>query len=238
LKHDSAGCEEEVVIRKVGFWLLWIGVVVYAFIFAPPNQTNTPELIQNLSTGNWNGINPLIVSLFNIMGVWPMIYAGLLLFDGRGQKLPAWLFTALSFAVGAFAIIPYLALREPNPGFEGKKNITLRLLDSRLFGISLLLGSVVLVVFGVKDGNWADYVEQFQTSRFIHVMSLDFCLLCLIFPALLGDDMARRGIKNPLVFWAVSLIPLFGPVLYLTWRPPAIESSDSAPVETVVNSTS
>ena len=53
-------------------------------------------------------------------------------------------------------------------------------------------------------------------------MSLDFCLLCLLFPALLGDDMARRS-WNPQFFWLIALIPLFGPLIYLSVRPPLQE---------------
>jgi hypothetical protein len=105
--------------RKIGFWLLWLGVITYAFLLAPPNQPETPELIKNLSTGKWEGINPLIIALFNIMGIWPMIYGALMFIDGRQQKIPAWLFATASFGVGAFALLPYLALRQPNQEFTG-----------------------------------------------------------------------------------------------------------------------
>jgi len=205
--------------------LLWVGLVSYAFLLAPPNQPDTFELIKNLSTGQWTGINPLIIALFNIMGVWPMIYGCLLFIDGRGQKIPAWPFATFSFGVGAFALLPYLALREPNTQFSGQKNLFLKILDSRWLGLILTIGSVTLVSYGLLGADWGDYIQQFQTSRFIHVMSLDFCLLCLIFPALLGDDMARRGINNPALFWAVALIPLFGPLAYLCLRPPLPEST-------------
>jgi len=80
--------------------------------------------------------------------------------------------------------------------------------------------------FGLFKGDWADFAQQWQTNRFIHVMSLDFCLLCLLFPALLGDDMARRGWKNSQVFWAVALVPLVGPLLYLCLRPSLPDSGD------------
>jgi hypothetical protein len=111
--------------RKIGFWLLWIAFSTYAFVFAPPDSPDTVALITNLSTGKIAGINPLIVALFNIMGVWPLIYSCVLFADGRGQKIPAWIFATLSFGVGAFALLPYLALREPNPEFSGTKNIRL-----------------------------------------------------------------------------------------------------------------
>lgn len=206
--------------RKIIFWLVWIGFIIYAFLFAPPNQPDTLELITNLSTGKWQGINPLIVALFNIMGIWPLIYSAVMFIDGRGQKIPAWIFATPSFAVGAFALLPYLGLREPNPKFPGNKNLFLSFLDSRLTGFALAIGTAILVIYGIGHGDWRDFVQQWQTSRFIHVMSLDFCLLCLLFPALLKDDMARRGMNNPRLFWLIALIPLFGPLMYLCIRPP------------------
>ena len=216
------------MVRKIAFWLLWVGFVAYAFLLAPPDQPDTLELIKNLSTGQWEGINPLIVSLFNIMGVWPIIYSCLLFIDGREQKIPAWPFASASFGVGAFALLPYLALREPSTEFTGRKNVFLKLLDSRLTGVALTIAAVILVAYGLQNGNWGNFVQQWQTSRFIHVMSLDFCLLCLLFPALLGDDMARRGLKNSQLFWLTALIPLFGPLIYLCVRPPLPASSPEA----------
>ncbi len=205
---------------KIIFWSVWVGFSVYAFVFAPPNQPDTFELIKNLSTGQWEGINPLIVSLFNLMGVFPLIYSCMVFIDGKGQKIPAWIFATFSFGVGAFALLPYLALREPNPDFVGEKNAFIKVLDSRITGIVLSVGAIVLVSYGLQGGNWGDFVQQWQTDRFIHVMSLDFCLLCLLFPALLGDDMAKRGMKNRILFWLVTLIPLFGSLAYLSVRKP------------------
>jgi hypothetical protein len=213
------------MFRQIIFWLLWIGLISYAFLLAPSNQPDTFELITRLSTGDWEGINPLIISLFNLMGIWPMIYACLLFVDGRGQKIKAFPFVIVSFGVGAFAILPYLALRRHNPTFSGEKNGFIKILDSRITGIVIAIGTIVLLVFGLSQGDWGDFIGQWQTSRFIHVMSWDFCLLCLLFPSLLGDDLARRDLKNPGVFWIVSLIPLLGPLGYLCLRPPLPDNS-------------
>ncbi|NES70373.1 MAG: hypothetical protein F6K24_36755 [Okeania sp. SIO2D1] len=81
------------------------------------------------------------------------------------------------------------------------------------------MATLVLLCFGFWQGNWSDFVTQWQNSRFIHVMSLDFCLLCFLFPFLVKDDLNRRGVKNPLTFWLVVLIPLIGPLIYLSSRP-------------------
>ena len=97
------------MVRKIGFSLLWLAFIGYAFLLAPPAQPDTFELIKNLSLSNTEGINPLIIALFNLMGIWPLIYGCLLFIDGRGQKIPAWPFAIGSFALGAFVLIPYLS---------------------------------------------------------------------------------------------------------------------------------
>ncbi|MBK1989965.1 DUF2834 domain-containing protein [Sphaerospermopsis aphanizomenoides BCCUSP55] len=210
------------MLRKISFGLLWLGFISYAFLLAPPDDPGTFELIKNLSTGNWQGINPVIISLFNIMGIWPLVYSAVLFFDGRGQKIRAWPFATAAFAVGAFALLPYLALREPNPEFVGKKNLFLQIFDSRITGILLTLGAVVLVAYSFQ-GDWGNFVQQWQTSRFIHVMSLDFWMLSLLFSTLLGDDMTRRGWKDNQLFWLFAMIPFFGALIYLCVRPPVKE---------------
>ncbi|ERN40405.1 hypothetical protein KR51_00029430 [Rubidibacter lacunae KORDI 51-2] len=206
--------------RGLGLIVLWLIFATYAFRFAPPVDFKaTFVLIRDLVVFKIEGINPLVAALFYLMGMWPLAYACLTLADGRGQRLWAWFFTVASMAVGAFALLPYLALRSPNATFPGKKGILIRLLDARLTGIAFATGGFLLLGFGLLKGNWVDFAEQFQSSRFIHVMSLDFCVLCLAFPALLGDDMARRGLRSSRVFWAVSLLPIVGPLMYLCLRP-------------------
>ncbi len=208
------------MVRRLGFASLWLGFVAYAFLLAPPDQPDTVATIARLASGDWAGLNPAIVALFNLMGIWPLIYAGFLYSDGRGQPFPAWPFAIASFAVGAFALLPYLALRRPNPEFTGSQDWWLRLHNSRWLGVALSLGAIALLGYGLSQGDWADFAQQWQTSRFIHVMSLDFLLLSALVPALLGDDLARRGWASPQRFGAIALIPLLGPLVYLCLRPP------------------
>ena len=207
------------MIQKISLAAIWLGFLIYAFGFAPPTNGNTLDLIIDLSTGNWDGINPLVIALFNIMGVLPAVYACLLLFDGKEQKIPAAPFVAASFGTGAFAVLPYLVLRQPNAEWHGEKNWLLKILDSRWLGLSLSIAAIALFVFGFKNGDWSNFVAQWQSSQFINVMSLDFCLLCFLLPFILRDDMKRRGIESKWIFWAVSLIPLFGTLGYLCLRP-------------------
>ncbi len=197
------------------FWLIWLLFTGYAFLLAPPDSPETLQLIINLSTGQWTGINPLIIALFNLMGIWPMIYAAVMLFDGSTQKFQPGFFNAASFAVGAFIILPYLGLRQPS------KNVTetplRKLLDARWLAVAIGIGSIGLLTYGFTQGNWPDFVHSWQTQRFIHVMSLDFLMLSALFPVLAKDDLSRRGGQSWL--WWISFVPLVGAIAYLYLRP-------------------
>lgn len=221
-------------VRSVVLLVAWIGLIVYATAFAPPNQPNTLGLIQALMLGQWSEINPLIVALFNAMGLWPVIYAAVALVDGRRQSFPVWPFVVLSFGLGVFALLPYLALRQPYRPTDPQSIESSLILDgwvkrteSRWVGLSILLAGWGLILFGFLAGSWADFVTEWQTNRFIHIMSLDFCALSLLFPLLLGDDMKRRGIESWWPLGVVAIAPLIGPAFYLAVRPSLLDESSA-----------
>lgn len=211
--------------RRLVLWCMWLGFIVYVLLFAPPLPPDTWQPIQTLLTGQIPLLNPVIVSLFSLIGIWILIYSCLIFPDGRMQRLPAWAFVLSSVATGVLALIPYLAWREPNQQFTGGKDVWLALLEARSTGVILTLSTLVLLVFAVVFGDWTAFVQEFQTNRFIHAMSLAFCLFCLLFPypTLLSDDMARRGLtSDSQFFWFVALIPLLGALAYLCLRPPLL----------------
>lgn len=210
--------------RKTALWFLWAGFILYILLLAPPVQPSTLKLLQNLFTGHWLEINPIIFSLFSLVGIWLLIYSSLMLIDGRMQKLAAWPFLLAGIGTGVVGLMPYLAMREANQEFSGKKDILLKVFDSRWTGLILTISTIIFLVYGLKMGDWQDFMMQFKTSRFVNGMSLAFCLFCLLFPTLLGDDIARRGVENKPILRLVSLTPLFGALFYLCWRPPLWES--------------
>ena len=50
-------------------------------------------------------------------------------------------------------------------------------------------------------------------------MSLDFCCLCLLFPAIVKDDLSKRGIENKQILGLITLFPLLGTLIYTCFRP-------------------
>ncbi|HEY9767155.1 MAG TPA: DUF2834 domain-containing protein [Coleofasciculaceae cyanobacterium] len=208
--------------KKLLLWLLWVGFIVYLLLLAPPFHWEfTKSLIVKLLTLQWNAINPVIFSLFSLIGVWILIYSSLLFFDGRMQPIPFYPFAILSLGTGVIGLIPYLALREPNTEFSGTKDLWLTLLDSRATGIVLMLFTLGLLIYALLAGDWGEFWLLFQGDRFVNGMSLAFCLFCLLFPLVLGDDMTRRGyLRDSQLFWLIALVPLLGPLIYLSWRSP------------------
>lgn len=201
---------------------LWLGFVTYAIFLSPPSTPETFETIKDLSTGQWRELNSAVVVLFNFMGLWPVVYAAVALDDGREQTIPAWPFVVGSFALGAFALLPYLVLRKSTAHFpyHPGDSFLLKGLGHRFVGVGIVMACLLLMVYGVHNGHSGTlqtFYEQFVTSQFIHVMSLDFCMLTMLTPSILWDDMIRRQVPG---YWrSLSLIPLLGPGLYLAIRP-------------------
>ncbi|MFB2935917.1 DUF2834 domain-containing protein [Aerosakkonemataceae cyanobacterium BLCC-F154] len=214
--------------RRVALFLIWFIFVAYTLWLSPLDRSDTSPLVQKLLTLQWHQLNAIIPAIFCLMGVWPMIYACLMFFDGRMQKFRAWPYFVGSNGTGVICLLPYLFLRERNQNFSGTKDKWLRILDRRSTGFILLLFTIALFAYAILLGDWGDYIQQFQTQSFVRLISIDFCLMCLIFPlsSLFDDDMARRGIKDSFVFWSVALLPLFGPLVYLCARPPIPEMVD------------
>jgi hypothetical protein len=216
------------MLHKFLFGSIWLALVTYAIISSINRNLSASgssfsedfDLIINLSLAHLEGINPIITAIFYIMGVFPVVYAAFLLFDDTTAKISPYPFAIASFGVGAFALLPYLALCQPHTAWNGQKNWLLKILDSRLLAIISSLTIIILVTWGIINGNWLDFAVQWQTSQFVQIMSLDFCILSCLLPAVLPTDLERRGIKSQQFFWLAILIPVLGTLIYWCLRPP------------------
>ncbi|AGY59068.1 hypothetical protein [Gloeobacter kilaueensis] len=201
--------------------LVWIAFGIYAFFLAPAETQTPQQLVQSLTALALGQGEPLVVSLFNLMGLIPLLYLFLLIPDGHGQKLPAWPFGLAAFAVGAFALLPYLILRQPHHNWPTRKPAgwLVRIFDSRWLVLLTAVGIGWFFYNGLTHGDWAAFAAQWHASRFVHVMSLDFVVSTALLPVLIPDDLYRRNSKQIWPLWLAAAVPLVGPIAYLLWRP-------------------
>ena len=205
--------------RRLLLLALWLAFVSYAFVCAPPGSDTTKDLILDAILFRSDRLDVSVIAVFNLLGVLPTIYASLLLADGAGRKLKAWPFVLGSCFLGAFALLPYLALREDDGRFLGKRQGAIRLFDSRALGVGLLVVTLLLVGLGLFQGELSRYLALFHSDSLVHVMTLDLIALSLVFPSALGSDMERRGLRNSTWFWLIAAVPLLGPAIYVAFRP-------------------
>jgi hypothetical protein len=212
-------------LRKVVIGLIWAGFTTYILWLAPLDQPETLPIVRNLLLFQLSEVNSYLVAIFWLMGVWPMIYACLMFIDARMQGLPASLYFVAANATGIIGLAPYLMLRQRHQAFWGKKDKWLQVLDSHSTGIFLSLATIGLISYALLSGDLQDFVHQWRSVSFVHLITLEFCFMGLLFPlsSLLEDDMARRGLKDARVFWGVALLPLFSPLAYLCLRSPLKE---------------
>ncbi|CAM0949289.1 unnamed protein product [Alopecurus aequalis] len=209
---------------------IWAGLMYYVFQLAP-NQTPYRDMyflqkLCNLRADDGFRMNEVLVSLWYIMGIWPLVYTMLLLPTGRSSKskIPVWPFLALSCIGGAYALIPYFVLWKPPPPAIDEDEIgqwPLKFLESKLTaGVTFAVGLGLIIYAGKATGaDWREFFQYARESKFIHATCLDFTLLSTFAPFWVYNDMTARRWKKGSWVLPLALIPVLGPSLYLLMRP-------------------
>lgn len=175
---------------RVAAALAWLALVVETAFFAPPSPENTWAMVKALFV--FDGPDPLVTAAFQMMGVWPLLYARILLRGVHSQRPTPWIFVVASFAVGAFALLPAIALRrfgapaEADPGW-------LRAFTEKSWVGQLLAGAAfVLLGWGVFAGDVDVALDLWRTNGFVHTFGLDFLTVSLAYPAVVAAERAAE----------------------------------------------
>ncbi|KAM0959042.1 hypothetical protein TB2_023874 [Malus domestica] len=209
-----------------------MGALMFYMLTLSPNQTSILDMyflkkLLNLKGDDAFRMNEMLVSIWYIMGFWPLVYSMLMLPTARSSrsKVPVWPFLILSCFGGAYALLPYFVLWRPPPPPVDESELTrrpLNFLGSKLTAwISLAAGLGLIVSAGLAAGaDWKEYYQYFNESKFIHATSLDFTLLSAFAPFWVYSDMtARKWFDDGSWLLFLSLVPLVGPALCLVLRP-------------------
>ncbi|KAG9152387.1 hypothetical protein Leryth_016768 [Lithospermum erythrorhizon] len=223
--------EERDWTTSILLFVFWGGLIYYVSILAP-NQTPSTDMylvqkLLNLKGDDGFHVNQVLVALWNIMGLWPLVYSMLLLPTARSAKnrITVWPFLVLSFFGGAYALIPYFVLWTPPPPpieEEELKRWPLNFLESKLTTGLILVSGLGLLIYAAISGEeaWIEFFQYFRGSKLVHLTSIDFSLLSTFAPFWVYNDMtARKWYDKGFWLLPLSLVPFLGPALYLLLRP-------------------
>lgn len=190
---------------------IWLGFVIYALFLAPGNGYASDPIIHEMLQGNFTKINPLVVTVFTFLGLFPLLFAVLLLPVDR-DKIPAWPFILGSFALGAFSLLPYFFFK------KGSNLSPLRtprwinnMVSSKAFSLLLILLALSSLTYLGKGFSFDSYWGAFHDSKLVSVMTVDFFILTGLSSYTL---LSIYDIKEKR--W-LSFIPIIGPLM-LRWK--------------------
>ncbi|MEM6296556.1 MAG: hypothetical protein AAGA54_35145 [Myxococcota bacterium] len=201
-------------MRPALILLGWVAALAVVFGFGPPPTDTTSDEVVRMLTGRVEGIEPLVVMLFSMLGVWP-VAMGMLLWPEQGSsRVPYWPFGLLSMGLGMYGLGPYFAARDPKGAlsmgrFGGWT-------QSRGLAWGLFVLSVALLGYGVALGNGAAFADRFATEQFIFAMTVDWGLFAVAAAVVVRQDAIRRDAAG--LAW-MGAVPLFGVLVYLARRP-------------------
>jgi hypothetical protein len=212
-------------MTKLILAVVWMLGWVHVIWFSPQDESSLMDFITAVMQMNVEVIDPLVVMVFNLLGIWPLIMVAVLVQDTQG-KLKAWPFAFSSMVLGNSALYLYLFARKEQQGFTGPVTPLIRFAESKVLAVLLLVSTLALFVYGFAQGSLAVYLETWQVNYFVNVMTVDFFLFPIAFAFVLADDMRRRDMPINGLFWLYALVPVLGAVSYLTFRAPLKIKSD------------
>ncbi|KAL7540035.1 hypothetical protein ACHAXR_009807 [Thalassiosira sp. AJA248-18] len=180
------------------------------------------------------GFNELFITVFNLLGLYVVPMACLLLPGAKGQKLPATPFILGSMFGGYGLLGPYAFTRTPNPTPVSKADLgwfTANVLENKLFNYFILLmftsayiTSGALGAFISDPGQLIEgYGDMFSETAIVSASSFDFLILTLSAASFIPEDLSRRGydgeVSKELIAASTALLPGVGVALYCALRP-------------------
>lgn len=168
--------------------VVWVLLVLEVLFVAPP-QPDTGALVVDLF--QFRGPDPLITAAFQMMGIWPLLYARVLLRGVGAQRPSPWLFVVASFFVGAFALLWAVALRRYGASTDDDPRWLRTFTLGRAAGGVLAAIAFGLLGWGLVAGDVDVALRWWREHGFVHIFGLDFLILTLGYPALIAAE--RRG---------------------------------------------
>lgn len=200
------------------FFTVWLALIGYAVFLAPGGDVD--PVMSKIFSGQLAEIDPLVLAVFNSLGIFPAVFLTLLLLNDR-QRWPAWPAAVASFGIGAFALLPYFAFgAKPSQKELRTPKWLVRFLSSRIWLgalMALWLGNLLTLLQGFS---LAAYREDFFASSLVSVMTVDWFVLWGL--SVYTVYRFYPDATNKALAW----VPILGPVLVLFTNKELLHSAE------------
>jgi hypothetical protein len=226
-------------------------LALLAYAFAAPGVFNSPQdqaLLDNYIANPTDpeGFNLLYLTIFDLLGIIPVIAASVALPQGSKKGLPAAPFLAASAALGFFGAGPYFCFRAPPRteifNLQDQSWFTRNVIENKVFNWAVVAfvvftlystGFLTALLSGGLDLVWTDFIYAASNSKFISISCADAFIYNIAIARLITRDYQLRVVRQPdnnaaqddttaishLVSASTLLLPFLGPALYCAWRP-------------------
>jgi hypothetical protein len=178
-------------------------------------------------------INPLFVTIFNLLGLYFVPMSCLLMPGAKNQKFPAAPFLLGSMFGGYGLLGPYAFTRKPDASFKTKADlgwVTANILENKIFNwlVVFAFTSAYVTTGGIDalindaSGALNGFKQIFSETAIASASSMDFLILTLSAASWIPEDLSRRGYQGklaPLIAASTALLPGVGVALYCALRP-------------------
>lgn len=178
---------------------------------SPPIRPDWMAWAGRLMAGDWTGEQPWLVTHFNLMGLWPLAWLTLATDDLRGKPVPGLLPILGTMVLGAFVLLPWLALRQ-EPSAE--RGILERVTAAPPLPAFVGLAAVSMIGWAVANGDVAAWDQARAADGFVYIMTLDFgalWLASLLVAKEQGEALGSHG-------WRLAVFPLVGAMAWVLLR--------------------
>ena len=214
-------------------YVIFLGFAFFKSMTEEAGASN--DILQQFLADPLNpGCNELFVTIFNLLGLYFIPIACLLMPGAKNQKYPATPFLLGSMFGGYGLIGPYAFTRTPDAAVKTKADlgwVTANILENKIFNwfIAVAFTSAYITSGGVNalisdaSGTIDGYGQLFSDTAIASASSVDFLILTLSAASWIPEDLARRNYKGDvapaLIAASTALLPGVGVALYCALRP-------------------
>ena len=174
-------------------------VLGWAAVAAPPVRPDMWDWVKLTLSGYWIGQEIWLVAVFWLLGITPVMLAGLVRDQLFSRPVPCAPFVLSSMALGGFAFLPWVIVsgdasrvQEETPEGAPERTLPLAAIGGRRWGQLVALPALLALSSGLVWGDPLGYLAFARGEGFAFVICVDL-IYCLAVHAYIFFKMTNSG---------------------------------------------